>query len=58
MVVRQLLLFEVYHESNPPLLVGTAEASVGEVFGSREKRCIKPLLDKQGKEAGKIIVRC
>lgn len=33
-LVRQKLKFEVYHQSSPPKLVGTVEATLGEIFGS------------------------
>lgn len=36
-LVRQLLTIEVYHEASPPQLIGTVEASIGEIFGARQK---------------------
>lgn len=53
-----MLTFEVYHDGREPVLVGRTEASVGEIFGHKEKRIIRPLVDNARKESGKIIVRC
>ena len=36
-IVRQMLEIEVYHEASPPKLIGKAEASIGEIFGARQK---------------------
>ena len=58
MVVKQKLIFEIYHESKPPKLVGTVESSIGEIFGSPYNGMIKPLINQNKKEQGKIIVRC
>ena len=33
-LVRQKLVFEVYHMDKPPKLVGKAESTVGQIFGS------------------------
>ena len=32
-----MLEIEVYHEASPPKLIGKAEASIGEIFGARQK---------------------
>lgn len=55
--VRQKLVFEVYHFDKPPKLVGKAEASVGEIFGSPNNGLKRPLLNRSNKVDGEIIVR-
>lgn len=52
LVVRQKLKFEVYHEANPPKLVGTAESTLGEVFGSPDNGLKKDLIDRKAKKSG------
>ena len=56
-IVKQTLVFEIYHYESPPKLVGKMESSVGEIFGSPEHGLIRDL-KKGNKKAGKIIVRC
>jgi hypothetical protein len=50
--VRQKLVFEVYHFDKPPKLVGKAESTVGEIFGSPNNGLKKPLFDRNGKISG------
>lgn len=52
MKVRQMLILEVYHEASPPKLVGKAECSVGEVFGSQSNGLRKPLTNFKDKKTG------
>ena len=56
--VRQKLTFQIYHEANPPQLVGKFETSLGEIFGSPTNGLIRPIKNKEDKEGGKIIIRC
>jgi len=42
-LVRQKLVFEVYHESKPAKLVGKTETSLGEIFGSPEHGLVRDL---------------
>ena len=55
--VRQKLIFEVFHEAKPPKLVGRAETSLGEIFGSPEHGLVRDL-EANGKKQGKIVIRC
>lgn len=53
--VKQVLTFELYDQGNR--IVASTTSSVGEIFGQREKRIIKPFM-YNSEEKGKIIVRC
>ena len=57
-LVRQKLLFEVFHEAKPPKLVGRLEATVGEIFGSPTNGLIRNLADEKNSDRGKLIIRC
>ena len=51
LIVRQKLRLEVFHEHNPPKLIGIAETSIGEVFGSPTNG-MKKILTNEKKEKG------
>ncbi len=56
-IVKQKLIFEVYHEAKPPKMVGKTETSLGEIFGSPEHGLVRDL-ENNGKKQGKIVIRC
>ena len=47
----------VYHEANPPKLVGMTEVTLGEVFGSPHNGLRKDLQAKN-KKTGEVILKC
>ena len=51
LIVRQKLRLEVFHEHNPPKLIGIVETSIGEVFGSPTNG-MKKILTNEKKEKG------
>ena len=48
----------MFHEANPPKLVGRVETTLGEIFGSPNNGLTRDLLDNKNKKSGQIIVRC
>jgi len=55
--VKQKLIFEVFHYSNPPRLVGKTESSLGEIFGAPSHGLVRDLMNKDNKKSGKIVIR-
>lgn len=48
----------MYHEASPPKLIGTVTASIGEIFGARQKGLSREIMDTRNKSRGELIMKC
>lgn len=49
---------EVYHEEKGGIYIGKAQASIGQIFGSRKKGVQRPIVSSDSKEKGKMLMKC